>query len=173
MIRTTLLFAAAFIGVGVFFCMDTGRESVTALIPAFIGVALAICSLLGRNPKLSMHVMRVAVLLSVATAGMTLRRPGVPRRQPGARDRCEDDHLSAGPGALRPADPLIRAGPKAKKSEAAWGGAGGRAQTWRRSTTTAPDPKYVWYWAAVVLRGTTRALSPGCAESAAAASAVA
>ncbi len=73
MIRTTLLFAAAFIGVGVFFCMDTGRESVTALIPAFIGVALAICSLLGRNPKLSMHVMRVAVLLSVATAGMTLK----------------------------------------------------------------------------------------------------
>ena len=74
MIRTTLLFAAALIGVGVFFYFDTGREIVTALIPAFIGVALGVCALLGRNPELHMHVMHVAVLLSVATAdeGVTL-----------------------------------------------------------------------------------------------------
>jgi hypothetical protein len=73
MIRTTLLFAAALIAVGVYFYLDTGRESVTALIPAFIGVALGICGLLGRNEKLRMHVMHVAVLLSLVTVAMTFR----------------------------------------------------------------------------------------------------
>ena len=73
MVRTTLLFAVALIAVGVFFYLDTGRESVTALIPAFIGAALAICALLGRNPKLHMHVMHVAVLLTIVTVAMTFR----------------------------------------------------------------------------------------------------
>jgi hypothetical protein len=44
---------------------ETGRVSVTALIPAFVGGVLAICGLLAFNDKARKHVMHFAVIVGL------------------------------------------------------------------------------------------------------------
>ena len=71
--RITLIFGLVLIGLGVGLYMGTGRESVTALIPAFFGIAFVLCGLWGRSDKWRKHAMHVAAVLSLAGMGGTAR----------------------------------------------------------------------------------------------------
>ncbi len=55
------------LGVGLYF--GSGRESVTALIPAFVGAAFAICALVATTPNRRKHAMHVAALLALIGIG--------------------------------------------------------------------------------------------------------
>lgn len=59
------VFAILLVALGLGLYLATGRESVTALIPAFLGVAFGICALLASTERRRMHAMHVAVLLAV------------------------------------------------------------------------------------------------------------
>ncbi len=65
----TAVFAAVFIVLGVSLYLATGRESVTALIPAFLGVLFAICAAVSTTERRRMHAMHVAVLLALIGFG--------------------------------------------------------------------------------------------------------
>ncbi len=67
--KITFVFAAVFIVLGIGLYFGTGRESITALIPAFIGVAMAICAALARTERSTMHAMHVSTLLALAGVG--------------------------------------------------------------------------------------------------------
>ncbi len=51
------------LGLGSYF--GTGRESVTALIPAFLGLPILICGLMARDEKKRMMAAHVAILFGV------------------------------------------------------------------------------------------------------------
>ena len=74
--RVTFFLAFLLVALGVGLYLGTGRESVTALIPAFLGVGLAICALVATTERRRMHAMHVAVLLAVAGVAGSAR--GVP-----------------------------------------------------------------------------------------------
>lgn len=65
----TFVFALVLIALGVGLYFGTGRESVTALIPAFIGVGFAICAALARTERSRMHAMHAAAVLALLGAG--------------------------------------------------------------------------------------------------------
>lgn len=73
--KLTLVFAVVFIFLGVGLYLGTGRESVTALIPAFIGLGMAVCAALARTERSTMHAMHVSVLLAILGFGGSV--PGV------------------------------------------------------------------------------------------------
>lgn len=69
MIRITAIVAALLIVLGVGLYLGTGRESVTALIPAFAGIALGICAWIGRAEKARRHAMHAAAVLALLGFG--------------------------------------------------------------------------------------------------------
>lgn len=73
MARITLLLGVLLILLGVGFYFGTGRESVTALIPAFLGLPMALLGAWANraaSPKVPMHI---AVLLAVLGVAGTAR----------------------------------------------------------------------------------------------------
>jgi hypothetical protein len=54
---------------------ETGRKSITALIPAFWGIALVALGQIAENPKARMHAMHGAALLGVLGAVIPLVMP--------------------------------------------------------------------------------------------------
>jgi hypothetical protein len=75
MVRITAGFALVLVALGVGLYLGTGRESVTALIPAFLGVALFVCAALGRKASRRMHAMHAAAVLALLGVGGSA--PGV------------------------------------------------------------------------------------------------
>ena len=69
MVRITALVAAVLVVLGLGLYLGTGRESVTALIPAFAGLALGICAWIGRSEKARRHAMHVAAVLALLGFG--------------------------------------------------------------------------------------------------------
>ena len=61
----TILFALDFIITGIVGFVVTGKEHITALIPAFIGILMLVLGVLAFNPKLRKHVMHGAALVAV------------------------------------------------------------------------------------------------------------
>ena len=71
--RITVIFSLIYIALGLVGFFLTGAVHTTALIPAFIGVVLLVLGLLGRNEKLRMHVMHVALLIGLLALMGTAR----------------------------------------------------------------------------------------------------
>ena len=69
--RWTLVLALALITVGLVAYLATGRQSVTALIPAFLGAPLLACALLARRETSRRWALGVASLLAVLGLGGT------------------------------------------------------------------------------------------------------
>jgi hypothetical protein len=63
------------LGIGAYF--GTGRESVTALIPAFFGLPLAILGCVGRVERWNKHAMHAATV--IALLGLVGSARGVPQ----------------------------------------------------------------------------------------------
>ncbi len=62
----TLLIGSALIALGLGGWIVSGREHMTALIPAFIGLPMAVCGLLGlRRPLMRRQAMHAALILSL------------------------------------------------------------------------------------------------------------
>ncbi|MCA9316542.1 MAG: hypothetical protein KDB73_13725 [Planctomycetes bacterium] len=72
----TTLLAVVLIALGVGLWLGTGRESMTALIPAFLGLGFGIAAAVASTPKRRMHAMHGAALL--ALAGIAGGAMGVP-----------------------------------------------------------------------------------------------
>lgn len=72
----TTLLAVVLIALGVGLWLGTGRESMTALIPAFLGLGFGIAAAVASTPKRRMHAMHGAALL--AMAGIAGGAMGVP-----------------------------------------------------------------------------------------------
>ena len=72
----TTLLAVVLIALGVGLWLGTGRESMTALIPAFLGLGFGIAAAVASTPKRRMHAMLGAALL--ALAGIAGGAMGVP-----------------------------------------------------------------------------------------------
>lgn len=72
----TTLLAVVLIALGVGLWLGTGRESMTALIPAFLGLGFAIAAAIASTPRRRMHAMHVAAVLAVA--GVAGGAMGVP-----------------------------------------------------------------------------------------------
>lgn len=66
-VTAVLAFALIALGVGLY--LATGRESVTALIPAFAGIGFGICALLATTERRTMHAMHAAALLALLGLG--------------------------------------------------------------------------------------------------------
>lgn len=75
MARTTILFAALLIALGVGAYFVTGMQSWTALIPSIAGALLGICGVIALDPNKRKHAMHAAVLLAVL--GCAGGAPGV------------------------------------------------------------------------------------------------
>jgi hypothetical protein len=75
MVRLTAFVALVLVLLGVGLYLGTGRESVTALIPAFVGLALGACALLARRERARPHAMHAAAVL--ALLGLGGSAPGV------------------------------------------------------------------------------------------------
>ncbi len=74
MAKITTIFGTILIIMGVAGYFGTGRESVTALIPAFFGLPLILLGVLAcKKPNLRKHVMHVAVLLGLLAIGGTFK----------------------------------------------------------------------------------------------------
>lgn len=71
--RITLILGIVLIGLGVGLYLGSGRESVTALIPAFFGAAFVLLGLWARSEKWRKHAMHVAAVLSVLGIGGTAK----------------------------------------------------------------------------------------------------
>ena len=69
--RWTLVLALALIVVGLVAYLATGRQSVTALIPAFLGAPLLACALLARRDASRRWALGVASLLALLGLGGT------------------------------------------------------------------------------------------------------
>lgn len=67
--KLTTVFGAVFILLGVGLYLGSGRESVTALIPAFLGVIFLICAAIATTEKRRMHAMHAAVLFALLGFG--------------------------------------------------------------------------------------------------------
>jgi hypothetical protein len=65
MVRLTAVFAALLVALGVALYLATGRESVTALIPAFVGLAFAACAWIARSERARPHAMHAATVLAL------------------------------------------------------------------------------------------------------------
>lgn len=65
----TALLAFLLIALGLSLYLATGRESVTALIPAFFGVGFAICALLATTERRYKHAMHAAAVLALLGLG--------------------------------------------------------------------------------------------------------
>ena len=72
----TTLLAVVLLALGVGLWLGTGRESMTALIPAFLGLGFGIAAAVASTPKRRMHAMHGAALL--ALAGIAGGAMGVP-----------------------------------------------------------------------------------------------
>jgi uncharacterized membrane protein len=67
--RLTVVFGLILIAIGVAFYFGSGRESVTALIPAFLGIPILVFGLLARTERtraIFMHLALVLALLGLA-----------------------------------------------------------------------------------------------------------
>ena len=69
--RWTLALALFLVAVGLVAYFATGRQSVTALIPAFLGAPLLLCALLGRREGTRHHAMHAAAVLALIGLGGT------------------------------------------------------------------------------------------------------
>lgn len=67
--RLTTIFGIIFVLLGVGLYFGSGRESVTALIPAFLGVLFLVCAAIATTERRRMHAMHVAVLLALVGLG--------------------------------------------------------------------------------------------------------
>lgn len=67
--KLTTVFGIVFILLGVSLYFGTGRESVTALIPAFLGVLFLVCAALATTERRRKHAMHAAVLLALVGFG--------------------------------------------------------------------------------------------------------
>ncbi len=72
----TIGFGMVLILLGVGGYVGTGRESVTALIPAFFGLALVVLGALARKEGLRKHVMHAAVLIGLVGFAVPAYRAG-------------------------------------------------------------------------------------------------
>ena len=72
----TALLALVLIVLGTGLYLGSGRESVTALIPAFFGGAFAVCAALATNAHRRKHAMHAAAVLALLGAGGSAR--GIP-----------------------------------------------------------------------------------------------
>ncbi|AHY48082.1 Hypothetical Protein RradSPS_2799 (plasmid) [Rubrobacter radiotolerans] len=73
MARLTIVFGAALVLTGVIAYFATGRESVTALIPAFFGVPIGIAGLVALRPGWGSYGLYAAMALAALLALGTLR----------------------------------------------------------------------------------------------------
>ena len=73
MARTAWVFGFCLVALGVGLWLGTGRQSITALIPAFFGVAFVLCGLWARSPKGRKPAMHVAAVLALAGMGGTAK----------------------------------------------------------------------------------------------------
>jgi hypothetical protein len=76
MARVTIGFAVVFVALGVGLYFGTGRESLTALIPAFLGAVLFPLGLLARRETWRKHAMHAAVLVVLAGGAGSARGVG-------------------------------------------------------------------------------------------------
>lgn len=72
----TAVFAVLLLALGLGLYLATGRESVTALIPAFLGAGFGLCALLATTPQRLKHTMHAAAVLALAGLGGSV--PGIP-----------------------------------------------------------------------------------------------
>lgn len=72
----TAWLAVICIVLGLSLYVASGRESVTALIPAFLGVGLSICALVATTERRRLRATQVAALLALGGLGGGI--PGVP-----------------------------------------------------------------------------------------------
>jgi hypothetical protein len=73
-VATVLAVVLVALGVGLY--LVSGRESVTALIPAFFGVAFGLCAALATTPTRRKHAMHAAAVLALLGVGGSAR--GIP-----------------------------------------------------------------------------------------------
>jgi uncharacterized membrane protein len=67
--RLTVLLSLILIAIGIGFYFGTGRQSVTALIPAFLGVPFGICGIVAHREgarKVAMHLALVFAVVGIA-----------------------------------------------------------------------------------------------------------
>lgn len=69
--HSTLVLAVVLIVVGLVAYLATGRQSVTALIPAFLGVPLLVCALLARREGARRGALGTASVLALLGLGGT------------------------------------------------------------------------------------------------------
>lgn len=67
--KLTTVFGILFVLLGLGLYFGSGRESVTALIPAFLGVIFLLCAAVATTEKRRMHAMHVAVLFALIGLG--------------------------------------------------------------------------------------------------------
>ena len=80
MAKLTIGFAVALIALGIGCFVATGSEHPTAMMPAFFGGGMLIAGIVALNPKLRMHAMHGAVMVSLlgcigAVVMLALKRP--------------------------------------------------------------------------------------------------
>ena len=75
MTRSAIIFGSLLLLLGVVGYFNTGRTSVTALIPSFFGLLILISGLVGRTERLRRHAMHAAALLGLIGLAGTARAP--------------------------------------------------------------------------------------------------
>ena len=65
MARTTIIFGALLVALGVLGYIGTAAASVTALIPAFFGVLLGLLGWIGLNERYRKHALHAAVVVGI------------------------------------------------------------------------------------------------------------
>ena len=73
--RLTVLLGLVLVAIGVGFWLGSGRESVTALIPAFLGVPIGLCGWIAHREGARKIAMHIALVLALLGLGGTV--PGV------------------------------------------------------------------------------------------------
>jgi lysylphosphatidylglycerol synthetase-like protein (DUF2156 family) len=75
MARTTIVFGAVLILLGLGFFIGTGAAHITALIPAAFGVLLVLLGLLAARDAWRMHAMHLAALVALLGVVFSIERP--------------------------------------------------------------------------------------------------
>ena len=78
MASTTIVFGLLLIALGVGGYFATGRQSLTAMIPAIFGALFIMMGLMARNPRLRKHAMHAAAALALIGLLAVLRRGVIP-----------------------------------------------------------------------------------------------
>ena len=75
MAKSAIIFGGLLCLLGIVGYFNTGRTSVTALIPTFFGLLILISGLIGRAERLRKHAMHAAALLGLIGLAGTARAP--------------------------------------------------------------------------------------------------